>query len=1011
MTRVFVFIATCFLSAAVFAQDLSVVKNQLDNMFSGLEKSRVPTGYLWDVSVNLIHGEDFNGLELTDSNYVDLPCLRDMLATLNSAAVSVDTINVYSAIDSIQINSSRSSVQVGVVFQPYNQIAANALELGLIQYENGIVCDNYYNGQWQNPYEVGVIIGHAIGNDGQTSNNVTFTLQLITSLAHESISSIQFDAGDGLDYRTVSFGVPFSVSYSDSGYKETKVKIAYGAGVYESHSLIQVSEFNIHPRPAVNASKFNIKPFSAEYPPGKTYHAKVSWPKNGSFDRPLIVSEGFDPWRIISNGDVDYEGNYFGYTNLDTIRKDSLLCNYDLFYIDWYENGADIRANAKLLEEVIKWVNENKTSGEKNVVLGQSMGGLIARYCLRDMELRGVPHDTKLFISHDAPHLGANVSPGLMFAYWDLHKLLSPSAGIFSLFNKTRYVVPELLRLGYYKSVRQMLPLYVNPLGEYDSSDYDELQAELSQMGFPQGYLGCPLENVAIVNGGKTDSGASSLFTGNDKLVHANLTASTGIWTELLLLITELNGGALWIPGRSTLHMAYDVYPYLSHSSLVRSFDLVYEKKFLWCIPILFDLSHKRDYAPDTGPCYDAVPSSYYELAERIDSLAWNNVNDYPSSLIGTVDLDFYCTDKIAFIPSASAFCYPDYNRDYYTTGVSPRSQTPFDSYIVNNNHSFHTSFWGSVDNWLRKVEAEILVPPVVFSGDMLSVAGTSSSFIWSSSEPAVATVNNGIVTRQSDGLVEFTATSSSPGQVITKNRKAIVGYPQVSLKSEPVNSDDSIVTIDCESEERELISEALREGILSCKWGLKYSDDSPISWQSSLTDTIMVSIPDTLSSVSAYLKWQHAGELDSDPVEIQVLRSHVYGENISMIRTNPVYGIMYINKPFPLQSAITNEYGHLCLCFVSQVRAGLPSITSISVGSNTYSVSGTKYYTFPERPGVATTRLIIYIFDVLRDEAFQDTFLYNQHFIDYGSCTLDIILNSSDGPFQRTQILCKNGF
>ena len=978
-------------------------------MFSGLDKTKVPTGYLWDVSVNLINGEDFNGAELTDSNYVDMSRLHDMLVSLNSAAVSVDTIDVCSVIDNIQTYSSRSNVQIGVVFQPYSQISANALELGLIQYENGIVSDNYYNGQWQNPYEEGVLIGHAIGDDGQTSNNVTFILQLITSLAQESISSIQFDAGDGLGYRTVSFGIPFSVSYSDSGYKETKVKIAYDEGVYESHSLLESTSLSLRPT-VVDSTRFDCDTLTAHYQ-GRTYYAKVWFPIGHSFNKPLIVAEGFDPWRLLSDEAKTPDDDYSGYSNIERLSEANRFSNYDVFYIDWYENGADIRANAKLLEEVIKRVNENKTGGEKNVVLGQSMGGLIARYCLRDMELRGVPHDTKLFISHDAPHLGANVSPGLMFAYWDLHKLLSPSAGIFSLFNKTRYVVPELLRLGYYKSVRQMLPLYVNPSGEYDSSDYDELQAELSQMGFPQGYLGCPLENVAIVNGGKTDSGASSLFTGNDRLIHANLTASTGIWTELLLLITELNGGALWIPGRSTLHMAYDVYPYLSHSSLVRSFDLVYEKKFLWCIPILFDLSHKRDYAPDTGPCYDAVPSSYYELAERIDSLAWNNVNDYPSSLIGTVDLDFYCTDKIAFIPSASAFCYPDYNRDYYTTGVSPRSQTPFDSYIVNNNHSYHTSFWGSVDNWLRNVEAEILVPPVVFSGDMLSVAGTSSSFIWSSSEPAVATVNNGIVTRQSDGLVEFTATSSSPGQVITKKRKAIVGYPQVSLKSEPVNSDDSIVTIDCESEERELISEALREGILSCKWGLKYSDDSPISWQSSLTDTIMVSIPDTLSSVSAYLKWQHAGELDSDPVEIQVLRSHVYGENISMIRTNPVYGIMYINKPFPLQSAITNEYGHLCLCFVSQVRAGLPSITSISVGSNTYSVSGTKYYTFPERPGVATTRLIIYIFDVLRDEAFQDTFLYNQHFIDYGSCTLDIILNSSDGPFQRTQILCKNGF
>lgn len=989
-------------------QELSSVKAQLDAMFSGLDKSRVPTGFLWDVSVNLVDPEEYDGSELTDSNYVDYPKLKDMISSLNSASVWTDTLNAVTILNNIQENSTGQSIQLGVLFKRYNRISANAISDNLINYSSGIVSDKFINGIWQNPYIEDVLFGFVPGNDGVVYQSVYFTLTDIGTSNLWENACIQFDAGDGNGYQDINFETPFHVLYDSTGYKEIKLKIVNNDDIYVSHSLIQVCRHTLHPAVAP-LQKIDTTTFQAEYN-GSIYLAKVSYLKTASFDNPLIVSEGFDPWVLCPKVVDEYTHEYSGFTTIKdvlAVTTPNTISGKDVFYIDWYENGADIRANAKLLEEVIKWVNENKTSGEKNVVLGQSMGGLIARYCLRDMELRGVPHDTKLFISHDAPHLGANVSPGLMFAYWDLHKLLSPSAGIFSLFNKTRYVVPELLRLGYYKSVRQMLPLYVNPSGEYDSSDYDELQAELSQMGFPQGYLGCPLENVAIVNGGKTDSGASSLFTGNDKLVHANLTASTGIWTELLLLITELNGGALWIPGRSTLHMAYDVYPYLSHSSLVRSFDLVYEKKFLWCIPILFDLVHERDYAPATGPCYDAVPSSYYEFRNVIDTLNYNNNNNLPSSLIGTVDFDFYCTDKIAFIPSASAFCYPDYNRDYYITGVSPRSQTPFDSYIVNNNHSYHTTFWDSVDNWLRNVEAEILVPPVVFSGDTLSVG----SFIWSSSEPTVATVNNGMVTRMSDGIVEFTATYDSPGQVISKTRKAIVGYPQVSLKSEPVNGDDSIVTIDSEPEERELISEALRKGILTCKWGLKYSDGSSITWQTSQTDTMLVSIPDTLSNVSVYLKWQHSGELDSDPVEIQVLRSHVYGENISMIRTNPVYGIMYINKPFPLQSAITNEYGHLCLCFVSQVRAGLPSITSISVGSNTYSVSGTKYYTFPERPGVATTRLIIYIFDVLRDEAFQDTFLYNQHFIDYGSCTLDIILNSSDGPFQRTQILCKNGF
>src|SRR5690606_13123572 len=49
---------------------------------------------------------------------------------------------------------------------------------------------------------------------------------------------------------------------------------------------------------------------------------------------------------------------------------------------------------------------------QPNVVLGQSMGGVIARWALRDMEDKGQNHQTRLFISYDAPHQGANVPQG-----------------------------------------------------------------------------------------------------------------------------------------------------------------------------------------------------------------------------------------------------------------------------------------------------------------------------------------------------------------------------------------------------------------------------------------------------------------------------------------------------------------------------------------------------------------------------------------------------------------------
>jgi hypothetical protein len=56
----------------------------------------------------------------------------------------------------------------------------------------------------------------------------------------------------------------------------------------------------------------------------------------------------------------------------------------------------------------------NNASGvkEQNVVLGIELGGLVARYALAKMTKAGTPTDTRLLITHDAPHQGAYMPLG-----------------------------------------------------------------------------------------------------------------------------------------------------------------------------------------------------------------------------------------------------------------------------------------------------------------------------------------------------------------------------------------------------------------------------------------------------------------------------------------------------------------------------------------------------------------------------------------------------------------------
>jgi hypothetical protein len=86
---------------------------------------------------------------------------------------------------------------------------------------------------------------------------------------------------------------------------------------------------------------------------------------------------------------------------------------YDIIYVNW-KNGTDyLQRNELVLEEVIRLVNSIKQPDlitglrNPNVVLGSSMGGVIARMALGRMDRGGgfngaggfAAHETRLYVS------------------------------------------------------------------------------------------------------------------------------------------------------------------------------------------------------------------------------------------------------------------------------------------------------------------------------------------------------------------------------------------------------------------------------------------------------------------------------------------------------------------------------------------------------------------------------------------------------------------------------------
>ncbi|WP_375416928.1 LamG-like jellyroll fold domain-containing protein [uncultured Hymenobacter sp.] len=94
--------------------------------------------------------------------------------------------------------------------------------------------------------------------------------------------------------------------------------------------------------------------------------------------------------------------------------------DYDVIYLDFSDGASLIQHNAMVLVELLNWINkpENRTANaEETMVIGTSMGGQVARFALAWMEQQNLCHNSKLYVSFDSPHRGANIPLGIQYMF------------------------------------------------------------------------------------------------------------------------------------------------------------------------------------------------------------------------------------------------------------------------------------------------------------------------------------------------------------------------------------------------------------------------------------------------------------------------------------------------------------------------------------------------------------------------------------------------------------------
>jgi hypothetical protein len=542
--------------------------DRMEYVFGNIDKNKVTTGYLKEFGIRFNEVETYNGV-ISSDNLVDenqWQSLYSSLYTMRVGNVAASMTAPNTVFDNLKAQQDSATEDVLFAAQHYNyqQYKTNAVNNGDVT----VVKDRIYDTKGRNPYDTKTIFGVAPLNKQLKGDVFTFKLPngLIYTNTNLTLNQVEIDFDDGNGYQIVALNTINTISYNSGGEKNIKVKFIYTNGpTLYSQSKIWVDYIASS---GGSQARFDGIGRSFETRVGEAYQGDSATGfltietagTDGVFDKPLIVVEGFDPENRFDYTDLVININNLGpgglnididptgdITTLNQAIEDE---EYDLVFVNFANSTDFIQRNAYMVETVIDWVNTEKAlngSTEKNVVLGMSMGGLVARYALRDMEINGDTHDTKLYISHDAPHQGANVP----LAYQAMVRHLvgeQISLPVFlSLFDVDIVDIadqaPDLLdglALLQTPAAQQMITYQLQGTGNNVSIENTTLQSafltEYSNMGYPQQN---GIRNIAIANG--SECGTPLDFANSANLVDVDVTIDLPFFITNIAL-TIVNG-------------------------------------------------------------------------------------------------------------------------------------------------------------------------------------------------------------------------------------------------------------------------------------------------------------------------------------------------------------------------------------------------------------------------------------------------------------------------------------
>lgn len=775
------FYLSILLAAIVFIEiDAQTYTQFFDSVFAHISKSEATTGILYERVIPISNAASFNSqtnLVDTINTSIFLQCYYELYSSTFDTSLSflpnINKIKEEARTDSI--------IDIGLLHCRLNVIDT-AVSRQKLYFDSDSILREKVNITQSLYLEKEIFIASPFTEYVYTGKTTFFfSDKFLFDNTNKVISHININFDDGMGVRQIQPNTSIDVNYSRTGEHIVSIQLVFENGqILDSYSFLYCyspKAKNSHPQETITVTA-DI-PFTdyANYSTYGTGCMRVYYANSDKILRkPILILDGFDP-KNSRNFETNTEPtepslwDLLYYTNdEDSIHIGDILIDnygYDLIFLDFDKGGDYIERNAMVCVKALKIINDKLSSTESNeqiILIGPSMGGQIARFALTYMEQNpsdlntnyGV-HNTRLWISLDSPHQGANISLGaqaLMYYYGNVgnfenaadswNNLLNcPAAKQMLIYQFNTMLPPTTIFQTCSLSVNQYTP------NSYFSTFYNKMHT----MGYPSS------RNIAITNG--SINGVTN-----------NIGCSDAIDIRIEFGNIRLSKIQLF-PTNHHCEIFYGMCPVGNSDNMIINFLFGQKTKMYVFANSLNNYS------------IDAAPGGKYKTFDIIHSAFKKNMGKKLKD--ETMNIHTHCFMPITSTLDISGnmnYCTNIASRNLVTEGL-----TPFDSYAgVLDSNMYHVTFNQQlVDYMLNEIETYI-------QGERNIQLCTRPTYTLHLPQDSTATItwisSNNIKIIPTSNSTQITIIPLSEGEAwisaevsTLKHRKRLANYPiQISI-------------------------------------------------------------------------------------------------------------------------------------------------------------------------------------------------------------------------------------